>query len=138
MTSTRERELNLVLKALEDIEVHGRGEEEMAAVLQAAAHPTASSADAEAESDAEFLARMEAEDAAAFASAVASWRAERQAGRGEARIVEAGGLFAAQPAEQAQAAEDPVLFGDLRRSAFIGKPVGFMDEQLKAYFARQR
>ena len=47
------------------------------------------------ESDAEFLARMEAEDAAAFASAVAEWRAEREAGGGAARIVELGGGFAA-------------------------------------------
>ena len=47
------------------------------------------------ESDAEFLARMEAEDAAAFASAVAEWRTEREAGGGAARIVERGGGFAA-------------------------------------------
>ena len=47
------------------------------------------------ESDVEFLARMEAEDAAAFASAVAEWRTEREAGGGAARIVERGGGFAA-------------------------------------------
>ena len=39
--------------------------------------------------------------AAAFADAVAAWRAERKAGGGEARVVEAGGAFAAEPAEPA-------------------------------------
>ena len=59
------------------------------------------------ESDAEFLARMEAEDAAAFASAVAEWRAEREAGGGAARVVEFGGDFAAD----SEAAGDDGLEG---------------------------
>ena len=50
---------------------------------------------APSESDAEFLARVEAEDAASFASAVAEWRTQREAGGGAARIVELGGGFAA-------------------------------------------
>ena len=46
------------------------------------------------ETNAEFFARMEAESSAAFQVAVDEWRAERQAGRGGAVVVEAGGSFA--------------------------------------------
>ena len=60
-----------------------------------------------AESDAEFLARIEAEDASAFAAAVAEWRTERVAGGGAARIVEAGGGFVAV----SEAASDDGLDG---------------------------
>ena len=59
------------------------------------------------ESDEAFLARMEAEEAAAFAAAVAEWRGEKAAGRGEAQIVEARGGFA-DPAPQAS----PVAAGE--------------------------
>ena len=55
------------------------------------------------ESDEAFLARMEAEDAASFAAAVADWRSEKAAGRGEAKVMEAGGGFSGTenaPAEQ--------------------------------------
>ena len=45
------------------------------------------------ETDAEFIARMEREEAVAFAAAVASWRTERANGGGKAVIVETGGAF---------------------------------------------
>ena len=45
------------------------------------------------ETDAEFLQRMEEEDQKNFALAVDKWRAEKKAGKGEAKIVEAGGGF---------------------------------------------
>ena len=46
------------------------------------------------ETSAEFFARMDAENAAAFAAAVDEWRAERKAGRGDAVVVGVGGDFA--------------------------------------------
>lgn len=48
------------------------------------------------ESDAEFIARREQEDAEAFRLAVDDWRSEKAAGRGEADIKEVGGAFAAE------------------------------------------
>jgi hypothetical protein len=48
------------------------------------------------ESDQDFLARMEAEEAAAFAAAVLEWRSEKAAGRGSATVVESGGAFVAE------------------------------------------
>ena len=45
------------------------------------------------ETDAEFIARMEREEAIAFAQAVENWRKERAQGGGQAVIVEAGGDF---------------------------------------------
>jgi hypothetical protein len=62
------------------------------------------------ESDEAFLARMEAEDAASFAAAVADWRSEKAAGRGEAKVMEAGGGFSGTenaPAEQPTAEAPP-------------------------------
>ena len=47
------------------------------------------------ETDAEFLQRRENEDKAAFSAAVEEWRAEKKAGKGEAKIIESGGGFAA-------------------------------------------
>jgi len=46
------------------------------------------------ETNAEFFARMDETNAAAFAAAVDEWRAEREAGRGDAVVVEVGGDFA--------------------------------------------
>lgn len=46
------------------------------------------------ESDADFIARMEREEAAAFAKAVESWRKDRACGKGKAVIIESGGDFA--------------------------------------------
>ena len=53
----------------------------------------ASDAGPPGETDAEFLARMESEEAIAFAAAVADWRADKASGGGGARIVESGGGF---------------------------------------------
>ena len=47
----------------------------------------------EEETDAEFMQRMEDEDKVSFAAAVEEWREEKNAGRGEAKIVESGGGF---------------------------------------------
>ena len=64
------------------------------------------------ESDADFLARVEAEEAAAFAAAVSEWRAERAAGRGEAKVVEVGGSFAgAGAADELKGVEEDWLAG---------------------------
>ena len=51
--------------------------------------PAAAAAPVPTESDAEFIARKEAEEAASFQAAVLAWRAERP----EAKIVSAGGGF---------------------------------------------
>jgi hypothetical protein len=59
------------------------------------------------ETDEEFLARMEAEDRAAFQDAVSAWRADRAAGGGEAKVVEAGGAFAGKNEAEAEAAATP-------------------------------
>lgn len=43
---------------------------------------------------------MEDEDKAAFAAAVDEWRAEKKAGKGEAKIIEVGGGFTASDRRQ--------------------------------------
>jgi hypothetical protein len=43
--------------------------------------------------DPEWIAKQEADEAAAFAAAVAEWRVDKAAGGGEAKILEAGGDF---------------------------------------------
>lgn len=50
---------------------------------------------------------MEAEDRAAFQDAVSAWRADRAAGGGEAKVVEAGGAFAGKNEAEAEAAATP-------------------------------
>ena len=57
------------------------------------------------ETDADFLARKEAEAKAEFAAAVEEWRRDKAAGRGEARIVEAGGAFATKNTDTADTRE---------------------------------
>ena len=52
-----------------------------------------------AETDEEFLARMEAEDRQAFQQAVQAWRDDRAAGGGQAKVVEAGGDFVGKSSE---------------------------------------
>ena len=51
------------------------------------------------ETDAEFLQRMEDEDKASFTAAVNEWRADKAAGKGEAKIIESGGGFGATSTE---------------------------------------
>lgn len=58
--------------------------------------PELSSEEIATETDAEFIARMEREEAVAFAAAVQSWREERASGGGQAIIVESGGDFVSQ------------------------------------------
>ena len=60
-----------------------------------------------AETDQEFLARMEREDAESFASAVASWREDVAAGGGKARVIESGGVFGGDAEEEEKAAATP-------------------------------
>lgn len=52
------------------------------------------------ESDSEFIARMEREEAEAFSNAVMEWRRERAKGCGKAVIIESGGDFSKSTVEE--------------------------------------
>ena len=67
---------------------------------------------AKAETDAEFIERMEAEAAAEFAAAVSAWREDKAAGRGQAVIAEMGGAFAGD-AESMKGCADGEGCGDV-------------------------
>lgn len=68
-----------------------------------------------AETDAEFIARMEAESAAEFAAAVQEWRDQKAKGGGEAVIVEAGGVFTAADSSDARSQTEPADGADEKK-----------------------
>ena len=82
-----------------------------AASAVAATKTTQATAEPAGETDEEFLARMEAEDAASFQEALMEWRTDKAAGGGQAKVVEAGGAFTGEPmaavAEEEQSAAAP-------------------------------
>jgi hypothetical protein len=70
-----------------------KAEQDSTKTLPATTDDSSTATASKEETDAEFLQRMEEEDQKNFALAVDNWRAEKKAGKGEAKIVEVGGGF---------------------------------------------
>jgi len=70
-----------------------KAEQDSTKTLPATTDDSSTATASKEETDTEFLQRMEEEDQKNFALAVDNWRAEKKAGKGEAKIVEVGGGF---------------------------------------------